>query len=214
MRAAAGELWPEHPLVFSCSRDLRLPGAPLRPPTAIRRDHKGAAASDKSKSPRSRRVSPEASTEPPSHRLRRARRCDGRAGLLPRGILRHGHGRRLRYLRDGTADGDRRAGRTGHGAAPVLVVAEFLLSPYSLAATWREATLLAWWPATYLTVVATLSWSGAATMPYLFLRPSRFGAVAVTAAVAGLFAVVVALSVALAATHRAVRRHHHTMGTR
>ncbi|MEW1645434.1 Pr6Pr family membrane protein [Streptomyces sp. NPDC091219] len=101
-----------------------------------------------------------------------------------------------------------------HGGAPVLVVAEFLLSPYSLAATWREAALLAWWPATYLTVVGTLSWSGAATMPYLFLRPSQFGAVAVAAAVAGLFAVVVALGVALTATHRAVRRHRPTMGTR
>ncbi|WP_406123784.1 Pr6Pr family membrane protein [Streptomyces sp. NBC_00989] len=101
-----------------------------------------------------------------------------------------------------------------HGAAPVLVIAEFLLSPYSLPATWREATLLAWWPTTYLAVVGTLSWSGAATMPYLFLRPSRFGAVAVAAAVAVLYAIVVALGVALAATHHAVRRHHHTVGTR
>lgn len=101
-----------------------------------------------------------------------------------------------------------------HGVAPVLVLAEFLLSPCTLPATWREATLLAWWPATYLAVVGTLSWSGAATMPYLFLRPSRFGYVTVAAAVAVLYAIVVALGVALAATHRAVRRHHHTMGTR
>lgn len=101
-----------------------------------------------------------------------------------------------------------------HGGAPILVVAEFLLAPYALPATSREATLLAWWPAAYLTVVGTLAWSGAATMPYLFLRPSQFGVAGVAAAVAVLYAIVVALGVALTATHHAVRRHHHTRGIR
>ncbi|MFJ9631408.1 Pr6Pr family membrane protein [Streptomyces sp. NPDC101175] len=96
-----------------------------------------------------------------------------------------------------------------HGGAPVLVVAEFLLTPYALAATWREATLLAWWPAAYLTVVGALAWSGAATMPYPFLRPSQLGAATVAAAVAVLYAIVVTLGVALTAAHRAVSRHHH-----
>ncbi|MER6562754.1 Pr6Pr family membrane protein [Streptomyces sp. NPDC001027] len=97
-----------------------------------------------------------------------------------------------------------------HGAAPALVVVEFLLTPYALAATWREATRLTWWPTAYLAVVGTLSWSGAATMPYVFLRPSRFGAINVAVAVAVLYAVVVALGVALASAHRAVRRRHRT----
>ncbi|TQE17486.1 hypothetical protein SipoB123_36455 [Streptomyces ipomoeae] len=95
-----------------------------------------------------------------------------------------------------------------HGAAPVLVAAEFLISPCSLTSTLREATFLAVWPAAYLAAVGALCWSGAATMPYLFLRPSQFGAIGVTAAIATLYAITITLGAALPAAHRVVRRCH------
>ncbi|MFI7358040.1 Pr6Pr family membrane protein [Streptomyces avidinii] len=98
-----------------------------------------------------------------------------------------------------------------HGAAPVLVVAEFLVSPCRpapahLAPARHEAALLAWWPGAYLAVVGTLAWSGAATMPYLFLSPSRFGTGPVIATIAALFATVLALAAALTAAHRRLAR--------
>lgn len=95
-----------------------------------------------------------------------------------------------------------------HGGAPVLMTAEFLLSPCELTVSLREATFLAGWPAAYLTVVGTLSWSGAATMPYPFLRPSQFGTAGVTAAIATLYTITITLGAALLAAHRAVRRCH------
>lgn len=93
-----------------------------------------------------------------------------------------------------------------HAVAPVLVVADFLVSPYAPAATLREAALLALWPLAYLAVVAVLAWSGAATMPYRFLSPSQFGAAAVAAAIAVLCAITVLLGVALPAARGLVRR--------
>lgn len=93
-----------------------------------------------------------------------------------------------------------------HGVAPVLVLVEFLAGTSPGAGTLSEAALLVWWPAAYLAVVATLAWSGAAAVPYVFLRPSEFGAGATAAVVAVLCATVVALGAALSAVHRLVAR--------
>jgi hypothetical protein len=91
-----------------------------------------------------------------------------------------------------------------HAVAPVLVVAEFLLSPCRLAPAWRESALLAGWPAAYLAVVGTLAWSGAATMPYLFLSPSRFGAGPVIAVIAVIYGAVLALATTLTRARRRI----------
>ncbi|CAM5562473.1 hypothetical protein [Streptomyces avidinii] len=93
-----------------------------------------------------------------------------------------------------------------HGAAPVPVVAEFLVSPCRLTPARHEPALLAWWPAAYLAVVGTLAWSDAATMPYLFLSPSRFGTGPVIATIAALSATVLALAAALTAARRRLGR--------
>ncbi|WP_371572168.1 hypothetical protein [Streptomyces sp. NBC_01314] len=86
-----------------------------------------------------------------------------------------------------------------HAVAPVAVVAEFLASPCTLATSRHEAFLLTCWPAAYLAVVGSLAWSGTATMPYLFLRPSQFGATAVATAVVVLYGITLTLALALLA---------------
>ncbi|WP_251829027.1 hypothetical protein [Streptomyces sp. ATCC 21386] len=93
-----------------------------------------------------------------------------------------------------------------HAVAPVLVVTEFLTSPCVLTRGRREAALLTLWPAAWLAVVGTLAWSGAATMPYLFLRPSQFGGFGVLAVIAVLYGTALALGTVLVAAGHRVQR--------
>lgn len=92
-----------------------------------------------------------------------------------------------------------------HGTAPVLVAVDVAIRP-----RWRPLT--SWvlaglsWPLTYLAAMGVLSMTGAATMPYPFLQPSRAGWPAVGGAIAILALLVVALSATLFVVNRVIAR--------
>ncbi len=93
-----------------------------------------------------------------------------------------------------------------HGVAPFPVAAEFLVGSYPTRPPLKEATTFTWWPLGYLVTIAGLSSVGLATMPYVFLQPSHNGAGPTSAAVMGLWVIVIMLGSALLAGHRLVHR--------
>ena len=93
-----------------------------------------------------------------------------------------------------------------HGVAPVLVLANHLLSGRVVKHPWREALISCAWPALYLVVITLVHALGGSAVPYEFLDPSKTPRLTVVAAVAGLALVFALLGRLLSAHPRPASR--------
>ena len=76
-----------------------------------------------------------------------------------------------------------------HGIGPVLIAAEFAITPIRVTRPWCQAGLGCIWPAVYIVAAFSLQAADVTPVPYPFLNPSRSAPEMVAVAVVGLVGV-------------------------